>query len=130
VLLSLALAQHDLGHHAEATQNVTQALAIQRAATAPSRIDILRCAVVAAWLAAWDRPVDAAAEAAFEEAAKAYASERPAGHAAHAELALLRADLHERAGRTKQSGEERAAATAAWRTTMNRDWKPPLVMLH
>jgi len=130
LLQSLALAQHDLGHHAEASRDIAQALAIHRAAAAPSRIDTLRCAAQAAWLAAWDRPVDAAAEAAFDEAAKAYALERPAGHPAHAELALLRADLHERAGRAKQASEERAAAAQAWRAALNRDWKPPLVLLH
>jgi len=130
VLLSLALAQHDVGHHAEAFGNIMQALGIHRSAAAPSRTDTLRCGVLAAWLAAWDRPGDAAAEAAFDAAAQAYGPERPAGHPAHAELALLRADLHERAGRTKPASEERTAAAEVWRTAMNRDWKPPLVLLH
>jgi hypothetical protein len=48
----------------------------------------------AAWLSARGRPADAAAEVAFDEAAKAYALKRPASHPAHAALALLRADLH------------------------------------
>jgi hypothetical protein len=130
LLQSLALAHHDLGHHAEAGRDIAQALAIYRASFGPNRIHTLRCTALAAWLSAWDRPVDATAEAAFDEAAKAYALKRPAGHPAHAELALLRADLHERAGRTAQAREERAAAAQAWRAAMKLDWKPPLVILH
>jgi hypothetical protein len=105
-------------------------LAIYRAELGPGHVDTLRCAVLAAWLEAWDKPVDADKEKAFVDAAKAYAAAAFAGSASHAELALLGADLHERAGRTRQAGEERAAAAEAWRVVMKRDWKPPLVLLH
>ena len=130
LLKSLALGEHDLGRHAEAGRDMAQALAINRAELGPGHVDVLRCAVLAAWLEAWDKAADAQAEAAFVEAAQAYATTRPAGHASHAELALLRADLHERAGRTAQAREERAMAAQAWRVAMKRDWKPPLVLLH
>ena len=87
LLQSLALGEHDLGRHAEADRDMAQALAIFRAELRPGHADMLRCTVLAAWLDAWDKPADAHAEAAYVEAAKAYAATRPAGHASHAELA-------------------------------------------
>ena len=130
LLQSLALGEHDLGHHAEASRDMAQALAIDRAELGPSHVDTLRCAVLAAWLEAWDKPADTQKEAAFVEAAKAYAAMGFAGPTSHADLAWLRADLHERAGHKAQAGEERAAARQAWRAAVKRDWKPPLVLLH
>ncbi|MEO8153125.1 MAG: serine/threonine-protein kinase [Rhizobacter sp.] len=124
----LALSKHDLGL-AEAGSDMAQALAIYRS-HAPNDADTLRCAVLVAWLAALERPADADRAAAFNLAASAYAATQPLRHMAHAELALLGAELHERAGLSAQAQAEHAAAVQAWRTATGRDWKPPLAMLH
>ena len=128
LLTWLALSKHDLGL-AGAGSDMAQALAIFRP-HGLNDADTLRCAALVAWLEALERPTDPERGAAFELAAKAYAATQPAHHMAHAELALLGAELHERAGLTAQAQTERAAAVQAWRTATGRDWKPPVAVLH
>ena len=97
----------------------------------PGHADTQRCAALAAWLQALALPADAQAQAAFSEAAQAYARQRPPGHPAHAELDLLRADLlQENGDHAPAARDAQAAAALAWRAAMGRDWKPPLVYLH
>ncbi len=124
----LALSKHDLGL-AEAGSDMAQALAIFRSHN-PNGADTLRCAVLVAWLEALERPADHDREAAFDLAASVYAATQPVRHMSHAELALLRAELHERADLTAQARAEHAAAVLAWRTATGRAWMPPVAMLH
>ena len=131
LLVSLALTEHQLGHSADAQRDMAQARAIYIAELGPGHADTQRCAALAAWLQALAQPADAQAQAAFSEAAQAYARQRPAGHPAHAELELLRADLMQKnGGHAPAARDAQAAAALAWRAAMGRDWKPPLVYLH
>jgi hypothetical protein len=129
LLVGLALSKHDLGQSVEASSDMAQAMAIYRALSA-NDIDTMRCAVIIAWLDALTHSMNSDTDAAFEEAAKAYATTQPARHLSHAEIRLLRAELYKRAGRAAEARAEHAAGTQAWKATTGRDWKPPVLILH
>jgi hypothetical protein len=65
----------------------------------------------------------------FDAAAAAYAATLPAGHVAHAELALARADLLAAAGRPAEAAAARSAAASAWAVAMGQSWSGSLIVL-
>ena len=87
-----------------------------------------RCEAEQTWLAAWRAPTGAAASDRYDAAAQRYAARLAEGHPALADLALMRVELDERAGRRTPAA--RAAALAQWQRAFGRDWPGRLVVLH
>jgi tetratricopeptide (TPR) repeat protein len=123
-LAGQALATQALGQPAAARAMIDRACAVPQP---PMGRAATRCAAHQAWLhglAAADGGL-----AGFDAAALAYAATLPPGHAAHAELALMRAELLAAAGRRAEAQAEGSRGAAAWAQAMGRPWRGPLVAL-
>ena len=127
-LALLATARRLGGRIDEATELFDRACAGYQRSPGPESIVFARCQAEQTWLAAWRAPTDAAASARYDAAAQRYAARLAEGHPALADLALMRVELDERAGRRTPAA--RAAALAQWQRAFGRDWPGRLVVLH
>ncbi len=104
------------GDYAAALQLQEQACELFDKSPGASTPRALRCATERAWIRAMQAPRDAAAAAAFDDAAGAYAAALPAQHVARLDILLLGAELDIAAGRPVRT--DLAAARAAWRLAL------------
>ena len=112
----------------KASTQRAKACAMLEVSPGPDSVPARRCRAELAWDHAVLAPDDAVKAAAFDAAAKDYASALPPSHVARADLQLLRAELDAAAGRAPLSSV--AAAREQWRQTLGQ--KPPdrIVLLH
>jgi serine/threonine-protein kinase len=134
VLQAQALVAHWRGQRAAALPLLEQACGIYLQAQGPAAAANLRCATHLAWLRALQalpqtqRPPQALID--FDRSAQAYLATLPAGHVAHADVQLLRADVLSAAGQAAGASAARRDGAAAWAQAMGRPWQGPRVALH
>jgi eukaryotic-like serine/threonine-protein kinase len=126
--LAMVLGQRGAAGDAPAAAELQQrALAIYAKALGEADAATRRARLQGHWLAWLARPQDNALNTAFDTAAAAWARQTPL---AAAEVALLRAFVWQRAGRTKAAAQEQVRAEAAWQQALGVPYSGHLLTLH